>query len=224
MLHQLVLPLIALLLGLPDGPPDPQLLKAEALTNVIRSTHVVHEPPDADHKAWLDLFLHEALVQAEERHIDPLIPLTVAQHESHFRFWARSPSEEYCGMFQQAARYSLDPPLPPIGASATRCAGLGYTEGQCRKLNRRCRDVEVCRQECDRLTNPAEFQYIVETHFRYLEGIRARHGDILSNICHYQGGLYRPCGEHALGYQERHLGHRTVVERIWQRARLAVQL
>lgn len=194
-----------------------KLALSENLTDVIREVHFIHDPPDPNHRAWLDLYIKEILVQSAERGIDPLIPLTIAQHESHFRFWARSPSEEFCGMFQQAARYSHDPPLPGIGASRARCEALGWGD-ECDRVRRPCRHVEECRQECDRLTDPAEFRYAVTQMMDFLTSIRSRWGNLRGHICNYQGGLYRPCGEVALGYQQRHESHRVQVERIWARA------
>ena len=178
---------------------DPFCLTAAA--EAIDRVAPIHRGKPRD-RAMLLAYLEEIRFQSAKTSISPEIVLAIGMQETRWRPWLRSPSEEFCGMFQQAPRYVLDPPLPPVGSRA-RCRALGYDDAECRQYIRPCRRVDRCAEKCDYLTHVAHFRSHVAYVFDYLQVIRRQAGTPWE-VCRYQGGPFRPCDETALGYQERH--------------------
>ena len=174
---------------------------ASAAAEAIERVEPIHRGKPRDREMLLR-YLREVRFQSAKTGIPAEIVLAIGMQETRWRPWLRSPSEEFCGMFQQAPRYVLDPPLPPIG-NRSRCLSLGYEPEECRQYTRPCRRVDRCAEKCDYLTDADQYRSHVAYVFDYLEIIRRRTGSPWE-VCRYQGGPFRPCDEAALGYQERH--------------------
>lgn len=98
--------------------------------------------------------------------------LAYGAHETRYRWWRVRPSREFCGMVQQAARYSMEPTLPSLRRGGPLCVRH-----------------EGCQEECNRLIK--DFDYAVTRFIDYHHAaLRAGfRGGLNRHACRYGGGL-----------------------------------